>query len=311
MEFGSWLARVRSERELTTRKLEEWTGVSNATISRLERGQRQITLPTAVLLCSGLEISLTSMYEELFDETPPTWLRPQPWSVYDDHLVDFPTLRAFVGLYLQSKDAAYLHLATALTMATRVLTKSSDSLALERGTFDKYDILRLMHPSPIYNLELQYPPMSAKEILTIYNRSDVVTFADAGAYLRERRIDIQQSQTQSERHLDLSASVLSRLESGLLENIKLMDVVSLDKAFGESGEVLGMYWEATRLQLSLTRQATEDDYFSDLIGPQIDQDLIRVVELFITVYRWLEHAPLHEEIDKFELLDSLQEHRNA
>lgn len=64
--FGAWLKRARHEiRGYTQEELEEASGVSQSTISQLEKGAVTITSTTIERLLSGLRMTATEMCDQL------------------------------------------------------------------------------------------------------------------------------------------------------------------------------------------------------------------------------------------------------
>ena len=80
-----------------------------------------------------------------------------------------------------------------------------------------------------------------------------------------------------EQRIKLSPSILSRLESGFTEQIKLADVLTLDQQLSQEGMLLSMYWETfSCLEHIIHRQAAS-----------AEQDL-KLATFFIIACRWLQ-----------------------
>jgi putative transcriptional regulator len=60
------ISKVRMELDLSMSKLSRKSGVSTATISRVEMGERPPTLPTAIAICKALGRSM----KEVFPDCP-------------------------------------------------------------------------------------------------------------------------------------------------------------------------------------------------------------------------------------------------
>ncbi len=104
---------------------------------------------------------------------------------------------------------------------------------------------------------------------------------DIGVYVKQARHGRRVTLSGLEESGKLSASVLSRLETGVLERIKLMDVLALDEQLDQEGKIVALYWSACTLMDMVARMRRLDEQ----AGAR-EQDL-KVVELFLTIYRWL------------------------
>ena len=63
--FGKVLRKLRIERQLSQAQLADYTDLDQTTISLLERGKRQPTLPTLYALSQALEIPLSEFLSKL------------------------------------------------------------------------------------------------------------------------------------------------------------------------------------------------------------------------------------------------------
>ena len=87
----------------------------------------------------------------------------------------------------------------------------------------------------------------------------------------------------------LSASVLSRLEAGVLERVKLIDVLTLDEQLEQEGKIVAMYWRACSLMDAVVQVHQQSELTGAEMSASVDrieQDL-KVIELFLTICRWL------------------------
>lgn len=62
-QIGSRVRQIRNDRGLTLEGLAERSGVSRAMLSKIERGERQPTLVTAVRIARGLNVTLSQLME--------------------------------------------------------------------------------------------------------------------------------------------------------------------------------------------------------------------------------------------------------
>jgi len=90
---------------------------------------------------------------------------------------------------------------------------------------------------------------------------------------RERQVTLEQL----EQSIKLSPSILSRLETGYTEQIKLVDVLMLDRHLAQNGTLLSMYWEAYSCYLQIVRRQ-----------PAFAERNLKLATLFVVACRWLQ-----------------------
>jgi transcriptional regulator with XRE-family HTH domain len=152
--------------------------------------------------------------------------------------------------------------------------------------FHPEEIHRLLFYSPIYQFEVQYPPdMRTEDILTIYKRGGALTLADIGMYIKKIRREKQMTLVHLEKTAKVSTSVLSRLETGLMEQVKLADILNLDEQLEQDGKLLLMYWKAYSLNDLVSHSVKATTGFST---PTIVEQYEKQVSVFIVLHRWLQ-----------------------
>jgi hypothetical protein len=152
------------------------------------------------------------------------------------------------------------------------------------------DIEKLLADSRLYQFKVHYPEsMSADAIWNIYTQGGALSLVDIGAYIRQARHTRRVTLSGLEESGNLSASVLSRLEAGALERVKLIDVLTLDEQLRQEGKIVAMYWR-TCLLIDAVTQARKRDEQAEVAMPaamdRIEQDL-KMIEVFLTICRWL------------------------
>jgi hypothetical protein len=151
------------------------------------------------------------------------------------------------------------------------------------------DIEKLLQDSRLYQFKVHYPEaMTAEALWQIYLRAGALSLVDIGIYLRQVRRTKRVTLSGLETKGSLSASVLSRLEAGALERVKLVDVLAFDERLGQEGKLVAMYWRACIL-LDMVAQVHKPEQQADknriAFLDQREHDL-RVIELFLTICRW-------------------------
>lgn len=276
MDFGGWVRALRQAQKLDIRALTERAGVEVSTISRVENARTNVTLLTAIRLCKGLGVSFNDMLEVVYGKRVARDIHEgsaQPGAV--------PT-REDVDQFLE-----YLHHEekggkVRLTHLINKVIFISESAGKKSGVdgaelFLSVDIL--LTDSPFIRFEVQYPlSLSSKDIFTIYAYGGLLTPLDIGEYIRKVRRERQITLEQLERAANFSTSVLLRLESSVIEQIKLADVAVLDQHLDQNGVLFSMYWDVY-------------SFYDDLLHryPTTAERDMKLVSIFVLACRWL-HA---------------------
>lgn len=298
MEFGKWLAEERNRRQITVTELAHKSRIDIGTISRLENSHNEVTLPTAVLLSLGLELDISTVFRGITGAEPPALLRTFPLPAEHPERRDVlgsTDIEAFISVLDENPKRIYKVLSELYSLV------SYQAPGRKGDKFRSYhdlgvavlDIRSLLLPSPVYSVTPHYPPVPAEFILQLYLNDGIVTYADAGAFVRETRQQRGERTGQVSAKADLSPSTLNRFEAGVIEHMKLTDVLVLDKHLAEYGEILGMYWKATVLQLLLSGTLDKSDQWPNLsLNSQAADTGIsttKAVNTFVFLCRWLDY----------------------
>jgi transcriptional regulator with XRE-family HTH domain len=283
MEFGQWIRSVRKQQKLDIRTLAVRTGVEASTISRVENTRTQVTLGTAIRICEGLGMTATDLLlavrgkrlVPLEEMNTPT----------EDPIPTLHTIEMFLNSFRANPEAGYLLLSNLLNKV--VFLKEEDSYP-----FLPEGVRSLLFHSPIYQFEIQYPPdIEAEDILTIYKRGGVLTLVDIGTYVKKIRREKQVTLAYLEDTAKVSSSVLSRLETGLMEQVKLADILRLDDQLEQDGKLLAMYWRVHHLNMLLLRQSLASADRTEFLSLPKSELEGKLLSVFITLHRWLQHVP--------------------
>jgi transcriptional regulator with XRE-family HTH domain len=277
MDFGGWIKSHRKEQKLDIQVLAKRSGVEASTISRAENARTQVTLLTAIRLCEGLGVTLDDLLYTVYGQH----------TTKGDHVespvaTNVPTIKdveQFLSYFHRNEEEAKVWLSNLLNKIfsmSRNVPKSVEGSPLR--LFVPEDVQKLLVDSPMYRFEVQYPPaLASNDILSIYRQGGMLTLIDVGEYIKRLRRERQVTLEQMEQRVKLSPSILSRLESGFTEQIKLADVLILDEQLGQEGTLLSMYWEAYRSYERIIR----------CHGASSEQDL-KLTMLYTTACRWLQ-----------------------
>ncbi len=287
MDFGAWVQSLRAQREMDVRTFARLVGVDGSTISRIEQARSQVTVLTAVRICEGVEAAPADLLCAMRGERP-KWARGQT-DIHEDVVITIKDLEALLCFLRCHWEEGCRFLTSLLN---RIAAASKDEGRVQGETvllIVPEDIEKLLADSRLYHFKVHYPEeMKAEEIWKIYLAGGALSLVDIGVYLRQARHTRRVTLSGLEESGKLSASVLSRLEGGTLERVKLIDVLTLDEQLGQEGKILAMYWRACTLMEMVVRVRKRDSLAGVLMPAaleRIEQDL-KVVELFLTICRW-------------------------
>jgi transcriptional regulator with XRE-family HTH domain len=289
MQFGRWVQERRAELGLDIRAFAAQTGVDVGTISRIENTRTQATLNTAVQICEGIGTSLTDLLEALLGKCFPD-LEQQPPS--EERVM--PSLRdaeAFLAYAHQDQQACYSWLAHLLNRVAALVDITIGNIRKRgSGLFVPEDIQKLLLNLPLYRFELQYPgELRAETIWNTYREGGLLTYSDIGAAIKHVRREKQVTLVRLEGSVNISASVLSNLESGSIERIRLIDLLTLDQQLAQEGKIIAMYWSVVRFlqKLVCQRQAGDTRHGETASLDDKEQDT-KLITIFTTICRWLQ-----------------------
>ncbi len=273
IEFGHWIRSARKEYQLDIRALAELSGVEASTISRVENARTQVTLLIAIRLCEALGKDVSDVL---------TIVRGKPTIKDTDKRMNeanaVPTLydvEQFLSYFQGNKEESKIWL-------SNLLNKVISTNPTTRGNLSRFfvpeDIQKLLFESPVYRFEIQYPQaITARDILALYRNGAILTLADISEYCKKLRREKQLTLTRLEKSVKLTQSILSRLESTMIEQIKLTDVLMLDEQLEQEGILFSMYWSVYSFYNHLVRR------YEDTA-----EQIMKLTSIFILTCRWLQ-----------------------
>lgn len=291
MDFGQWIRSIRKEQQLDIRALAIRTGVEASTISRVENTRTQVTLSTAIRICEGLGVTAIGLIQAIQGKqlllTEDTSLPP------NDAIPTLHDVESFIISYRTNPREGYLLLSNILN---KVLSLRDIDIELSKRDntypFTPEGVRSLLFHSTVYQFEIQYPSdIEPKDILAIYKQGGVLTLVDIGIYIKKVRRQKQVTLAHLEDTAKVSTSVLSRLETGSMEQVKLADTLKLDEQLEQGGKLLAMYWRAHQLNTAILHLPDTPRKLVESLSlprPEFEEKLLSA---FITLHRWLLHVP--------------------
>jgi transcriptional regulator with XRE-family HTH domain len=287
MDFGSWLKQMRLERNMDLRTFANLVGINMSSVSRIENTRIQVTLSTAVHICERLEVTLFTLMQAmqgkaLHDLEPPVIVEHEEILTTSD----VQTFLEYISYDWHGGSTLLAELLNAI-FASQTGPKSIPS-GKNTHPFGPEDVNKLLIDVPLYRFELQYPQaIQAHDIWETYCKGGWLTFIDMGVYIKKVRKDVTFVRLRQNVHV--SESVITRLESGSLERIKLIDVIMLDEQLDQGGKLLAMYWKTAQLSdelgqfLSQSKRRPTDFPFS-----MWKEQQVRLSEILTIICRWLQ-----------------------
>jgi transcriptional regulator with XRE-family HTH domain len=288
MDFGTWVQSMRTQREMDVRAFAHLVSVDPSTISRVERARSQVTVATVVRICEGIGATPADLLAALQGSRPMWAHRCQKTSASE--VMTIPDVEALLSSLRRSWQEGCVWLTHLLNQVAAYSDERNTPAGETMPLIVPEDIEKLLADSRLYQFKVHYPEdMSADAIWKIYVQGGALSLVDIGAYIRQARRTKRVTLSGLEEAGKLSASVLSRLEAGALERVKLTDVLTLDEQLRQEGKIVAMYWR-TCLLIDAVAQARKRDEQAGVAMPaaidRIEQDL-KLIEVFLTICRWL------------------------
>lgn len=309
MNFGEWVRQKRGNLGLEV--FSEYLGVDKSTISRIETQAAQATLYTAVLICDGLGVTVPQLMSELRGEQRMTLLEPD--LLRDTEVVlSITDIERFIKFFLKDTSGCCFWMADALNAVGFATTEdralyidleekifvSASNWVMSRemhdaaqasfravpAVFSPMDVYKMIFRSYTYDVNLVYPSAEREVLLNIYRQGGILLPYEVGNYIKMLRREEQVTLSHLKNLVRVSDSILSRIENGIVEQMKLIDVILLIEALGNKGEILGMYWNVCILRDRISRYQRINNQ-----GKVRTNDIMyRLVNTFIKLVRWLD-----------------------
>ena len=315
MDFGQWVQHMRLERKMDMRAFSELVGIDISTISRIENGRTQVTLTKAVRMCEGLGVSLPMLLEILHGERMTDL--PSSGTVEQDIMPRRNDIYLFLSYLHADWQMGYKLLADLLnTLASLHASSKRASSGRVRRFFVPEDVEKLLFDLPLYRFELHYPPdIEANDIWEVYQREGFLTLMDAGVYLKKVRQKMHVPLVHLQHAVKVSDSVLSRLEEGSLERVKLMDILTLDEQLEQHGKVIALYWKVCQDAEMVNRIFARSRHIQETLAttdPTASiEEQVHLISIFTTLCRWFQQSYPHEQTWMSELRKKLRQTPSA
>jgi transcriptional regulator with XRE-family HTH domain len=306
MDFGPWLREKRTERGLTMQQVADLAGVDQGNLSRIENEHVDATLQTAMPVCSALGVKPSELWRSLLSCELPVFDRIS--SSDGKGVLNERDILAFLEFYFAESCKGRELL---VDLMNRVVIELSPQRG-DRTTphFIPEDIDKLLAVSPMYKLQLSYPPGIDEEIPCqtlveggVLMSMEVEPFI--ARMLRSRKAELGERERKrwaedfgfsGKRMLNIN-----RVRAGSVRRLKLKEIANLHFVLGDEGEIPVLFWGLAELYENIrqnrerwqTGRIREDLYRYDY---EFHRPEFRLASILVITYRWWQHLSEGQDV---------------
>ncbi len=264
--LAQWIKNKRLKNQLDIRALSSESFVTTAQISRIENNQSSITINALVGLGYGLDFDLMDVMRELKISPYFPKLRNQKTKISSAKPI--PKISDAYAIWRYFRDQP---------QRAKALMYEGYSQAQALKGVERVDEIQKSYDAVWESIQahsdaftpLPYPvDLKLDHYIEIYSAGGVITNIDLGMSLIDLRVSNGLSQRELAEKTEISHSVISRLEHGLIDRVLLDYIVTLDKVLHADGELIAFAWEAGEYQtgISLLRYLNDIKQQSQKLG---------------------------------------------
>jgi putative transcriptional regulator len=292
MNFENWIRQLRIDRKLSMRALAKLSGVSIGTISRIETGKAQPTLYSVIRLCQSLDVQVTELFQAISGEQPDTRLKINASEEMRMSQLNIEDVLTFVAFFAQNpkkgREILFDWFEQIVQQQSALNQYSEIDMKAQMLEFDRKDISKFVQELPNTKHNLPYPSDKLSRMIEdIYYSGGILTLKDVGIYINHIRSQRKLTFLQLEKMTDISDSVLSRMEAGILTEVKLFEVYKTAQAIQEN-IIFGMYWRAAQLQIQAIERRTVRGH-PEIPAENWTEGDFNVADVLIVTSRWLQY----------------------
>ncbi len=290
ISFGEWLRAVRSERQLTLQQVADSTGLTPATLSRLENAHNGVRLGSAARICEGLGVTGGDLMRALQIDIPWTDQRLEDEVKDQSMVLTIADADKILALYHRSRQASRQLLASMLNRVSELL-RSETHVLDQVVVLDPSAIDAFMGLAPLYTFSLHYPvEMTSDQLLNVYRQGGILFPEEVHMYMTDLKEQPTYRRKGGVAHSSLPRLKLGRQVDSDVHRITLEHVLAADTALGQGGLLIRMFWDAYQFLFNIGMR----DYGYRAETPaaikrrrySVSGD--EIVFFFITICRWLQ-----------------------
>lgn len=293
---ADWVKSLRHQSKLNVWNFAQKIGVDAGTVSRLENGRTQVLLDTIVRLCKGAGVSPEEFIKRFLKSEPSPLLTKAEVSSDGGPLLTIQDIEYFLEWFRHDPKEGARWMMNSLNKILDTLNREGNDILVKNPPFTEQNIEHLLITSPAYKFEFQYPSeIDNKTILRIYSLGGVLTPIDVGTFLRNLRSERRVILSEMSKTVGRSKSLLSNVEIGAIERIKLLDVLLMDDFYQQDGKVFTLFWRASEFN----NRITQSDRWTERET--------KIGSLLVTIARWLQFLDWDDQSWISELRKKVQE----
>ena len=243
-KLRDWLKEVRKEKGISGSTLSEQSGITQASISRVETGTSAVTIPFLQKVMPALGLEFEDLVRKGFVKA-----NPDPTAYFPDTVHSIASLSAeAIGAFIQAP----------LTAQVALLSQHHSKFAQRAVTEypSLFDVPQLFSLTPSLYVE----HISLDLLVSLVAKGDTVMLpADVGAYIHRVRIMEQRDLSSVAKQVHLSISGLRSIELKQGGRLRLLDAVALDEALQEDGRLVSFAWLVYKRYGELEKRLSEMD----------------------------------------------------
>jgi transcriptional regulator with XRE-family HTH domain len=144
---------------------------------------------------------------------------------------------------------------------------------------------------------LEYPLMGNFELSDILRSGGVISLLDAGQYLKNFRQQKQKTLINLQDSLDISRNVLSRIEYGDMERVRVSEIAMVDQLLEAEGRILTMFWAAFEYNTGIEAARLTQNRETEIKTTQkaaVSSYLDPFQDTLIRIARWYQCYPINQ-----------------
>lgn len=278
IDLGELFRKWRQEQSFNINELAERATVDMGTISRIENGITQATLPTAFRLCTNLGITSKELCSIFFNIVP-----VQAQNNTDNYSeLTSEDVEKFLRFNIKAPNQAHDFF---IELLNHIFDTDAVEIPGNVTKFTEQDLEKILSPTNLYSFVLHYPSdLTSLDVVDIYKSNGVLIQADLNVYL-----DYLQKSQLSKSNVRL-ISLAERLSQGAFERFKFIDLIELDSKFTAKGMLFDIWWQMFEFEseyqqwVSLSKKV--ESTFNNVPEFTGLAQAVKLSYLFIIACRW-------------------------
>jgi transcriptional regulator with XRE-family HTH domain len=288
MNFGDWINKLRNDQDLTLVELASQAGMTHPALIFIETGESRPTLTSAKRLCQVLGVTVSDLVSVVQNREPLRYLEAD-FGTRKGMTLNLDDVEAFLEVCDISVDQAELLLMALINRIARLYPALVQQANVGVPKLSIANIQAMVSDSPFHVSYLKFPNTTAEMVWQTFKQSGVLMSRDTMVYIQET-FDRHESIPENTKLVEkVIRSLKRRATRDLAVQFVLEDILALDLALADEGEILAMFWRIAELGELLEERDEREE---------------RLVSILIKAYRWWQHLVGWEDQSWLEHLRS-------